>query len=106
MRRALLAGVIAWLVLAASVNAIRVGRATLTTAPTLIFIANRGGSEVLIRNTGTVSIFLGPATVDAATGFEVLAGDAVTASLEQSEDRVYGVVASGSAVVHWMESRR
>lgn len=93
------------LVAAPGLQAITAARVTVATTATLIYTAATGGSTVLIRNAGSASVFLGPSGVTTAVGFELLAGDAVTLPVGPS-DTVYGIVASGTVVVHTLETRR
>lgn len=98
--------VVLWLVIASPLlSAITPGRTTVAVTATLIYTAATGGATVLIRNAGTASVFLGGSTVTTATGFELLAGDTVTLPIG-ALDTVYGIVASGTVIVHSLETRR
>lgn len=105
-RRRLVFSLGLWLLSVHALSAIAAWRVTVATTPTLIYTAPANGGRVVIRNASSVSVFLGPVTTTTATGFEVLAGDAVTLTLDQSAETVYGVVAAGSGIVHVLESRR
>jgi hypothetical protein len=95
-----------WLTIVGSLSAIVATRVTVATTATLLYTAATGGSNVLIRNpAGGASVYLGAAAVTTATGFELVAGDAVTLPLGPS-DPVYGIVTTGTVIVHVMESRR
>lgn len=108
MTRTAIIGVVAWwLVIVAGLTALTVSRVTVQTTPTAIYTSAGGGnSRVLIRNAGAAAVYLGSVMVTTATGFELPAGDAVTLFLEQANDTVYGVVTSGTVVVHVLDSNR
>lgn len=95
-----------WLWLVAGLSAITAWRVTVLTTPTLIYTAPANGGRIVIRNASSASVYLGPVNTSITTGFEVLAGDAVTLTLDQSAETVYGVVSTGSGIVHVLESRR
>lgn len=100
----LLVGVL--LLLAASLSAATISRVTVATTATLIDTGSAmGATTVLIRNPGSASVYLGPAAVLTTTGFELAAGDAVTVPLGPSE-ALYGIVATGTVIVHVLEVRR
>jgi len=93
------------LLLAAPAAAVVINRVTVATTETLIYTAPVGGATVIVRNPGTVSVYLGPTGVLTTTGFELAAGDAMSIPMG-SGDTLYGIVASGTNVVHTMEPRR
>lgn len=99
-------GVGLWLLLVPRLVAIAAWRVTVQPTPTLIYTAPANGGRVVIRNAGTALVYLGPSTLTIGTGFEVLAGDAVTLTLDQAAETVYGIVATGTETVHVLESRR
>lgn len=106
MRRGLAVGLAIWVWLIAGLSAIAAWRVTVLQTPTLIYTAPSNGGRVVIRNAGTTPVYLGPSTLTTSTGFEVLAGDAVTLTLDQSAETVYGIVTTGTEIVHVLESRR
>jgi hypothetical protein len=53
-----------------------------------------GRRFMLIQNTGSEIVFLGPSTVDSTNGYDLAAGDVVPLELDASLD-IYGVCASG-----------
>lgn len=104
-KRLVIVVALCFVMFAADVSAITASRVTVATTATLIFTTTggTGGSNVLIRNPGTVSVYLGGSGVTAATGFELAPGDAVSLQIRRS-DTVYGIVASGTNIVHVLES--
>ena len=60
--------------------------------------ANSALGSVLVRNRGSVSVFLGGSAVTTANGFELGAGESVSMDLG-TKDTLYGIVASGTARV-------
>jgi hypothetical protein len=86
--------------LASAASAVAINRITVGTSATLIFTAPPAGvARVLIRNPGAVSVYVGPAGVTTATGFEIAAGDSVGLNLSYG-DPIYGVVAAATQVVY------
>lgn len=88
--------------------AIKTARVTVgTSATNLTPSPDAGGSawaqSVMIRNSSdATSLLVGGSDVTASTGFEVPPGETFTADLEA--DALFGVVASGSVVVHVLQS--
>lgn len=82
-------------------------RVDVTISPTKLNSASSGstdptvGSSLLVR-AGSVSLFLGASNLTTATGFELLANEAVPIDLGKGED-IYGIVASGTSSVHVLE---
>lgn len=105
-RRAAIGFLMLWFLAGHSVSAIAAWRVTVAATPTLIYTAPSNGGRVVIRNAGTAPVYLGPSNLTTSTGFEVLAGDAVTLTLDQSAETVYGIVITGTEIVHVLESRR
>jgi hypothetical protein len=105
-RRVLLVGLALWLGLAGPLAALTAARVTVASTATLVSTGSTtGGSSVLIRNAGAASVYLGAVAVTTATGFELPAGDAITVPLGPSEP-VYGIVTTGTVVVHKLEIQR
>jgi len=104
MRRLLLIGLV--LALTGTGHAATVARVTVTTAATLLYTAPNTvrGALVLIRNPSGVSVYVGPASVTTATGFEIAAGDALSVSM-QANETLYGIVAAATQVVHVIDGR-
>lgn len=51
-------------------------------------------ANIMIRNTGAETVFIGPSSVTAANGFSVLSGEVIGFEV-QSGESVYGVCAAG-----------
>lgn len=106
IRRVLVWTVLAWALVVAPAPAGVVGaRVTVTTSPTLI---SRSGSElgpVLIKNTGAAAVYLGGATVATTTGYELAAAETISLMLA-ADEALYGIVASGTVVLHKLENRK
>jgi hypothetical protein len=103
--RSLVAALLAVALLAVPLAAIVVTRVTVATTQTLVYTAASGGSRILIRNPGAASVYLGATGVLTTTGFELAAGDAVMLPLEPN-DLLYGIVATGTVIVHTAEASR
>lgn len=81
-------------------------RITCTAAATTLF-ANTADSvarRILVRNPTASSIYVGPATLTNTTGFEVVAGAAVSVVLEPN-DTLYCITDGSSLIVHTLVSR-
>lgn len=50
-------------------------------------------------NAGAVTVYLGRSGVTTATGYPLAAGEHFAADLSETQDEVYGIVASGTAEV-------
>ena len=103
MKKVLLALVFV-LVAAPVFAAFVVGRATVGTSATLIYTSppSRSQAQVRICNRGAASVFIGPAGVTTTSGFEIVAAGCETVTPFKN-DTVWGVVASGTNVIHWAE---
>ncbi len=92
--------------MAAVAAAITAAPVTVTTSPTLLYTAATGGSTVLLRNAGAASVWIGASNVNTTTtGFELPAGAGISLPMGPN-DTVYGITASGTVVVHTLETRR
>jgi len=84
-------------------------RVTITTTATQIVDPVRGGVpdpiSAVVKNAGAVSVFLGGAGVTTAAGYELAPGEPFNADLVAG-DVLYGITASGSAVLHVMRFRQ
>lgn len=78
---------------------------TVTTSATRLddAVNTMANAAVLIRNRGSVPVFLGGAAVTTGTGFQLDAGEAISIDIAGANDPLYGVVASGSAVCHVLQ---
>jgi hypothetical protein len=85
--------------------ALTVQRVSVGTSATMIAdAADADGVNVLLRNKGTASIFVGPSGVTTATGLEVAADESMSAELG-NEESLYGICASGTQTVHVLRNR-
>lgn len=85
--------------------AVKAKRVTVTTSPTKINSKptdGQSGAGGQARNRGASSVFVGGSDVTTATGYEVEAGDVIAFDLDHGED-IYGIVASGTCVMHVLE---
>jgi hypothetical protein len=57
------------------------------------------GQSVLVRNRGTVAVFLGGSDVTSAAGFQLDPGEAATFDLDGT-DQLWGLTASGTTTLH------
>lgn len=62
-----------------------------------------GNSAILIRNRGSAPIYVGPASVTTATGFELAAGEYVTVDIDGHDAGLYGITASGTVACHVLQ---
>lgn len=62
---------------------------------------NVAGASILVRNRGATSVFLGSPNVTIATGYELLADEALTFDLNED---IYGICASGTVACHVLET--
>lgn len=86
--------------------AVKASRVNVTSAATAVnsSVPSTTGQKCMVRNRDlSASIFLGGANVTTATGFEVLAGEAVTVDL-QPGDALFAIAATGSIVCHVLET--
>jgi hypothetical protein len=83
------------------------GSATVGTTPTSILTATPG-QTVVLQNTGAAAVFLGGSTVatsGANLGYSLAAGASFTLpSVSEQGHVLYGIVASGTAVVVFLTS--
>lgn len=82
-----------------------VGRVTCATTATLVYTASGGTDTLLVRNAGTASVFIGPAAVATTSGFEVIAGAALSVPFNGPES-VYCIVATGTQRLDTLVARR
>lgn len=77
------------------------------TTPTVITNGVNVGdtdSDLVVKNRGANSVFLGGDNVTTSDGFELVAGDAVGIQLSAGEG-LYGVVAAGTETVHALRTK-
>jgi hypothetical protein len=102
MTRLLLALVFVLALVTVSDAAFVAGRVTVAVTATQIYRSGPRGGSVLICNRDTVSVFLGPAGVTTANGFELGAADCTT-QRPFPRDIIYGIVAAATARVDYAE---
>lgn len=86
--------------------AVSQSRVTVGTSVTLIGSPETDGdrrSSVIIRNRGSVSIFIGGSGVTSTNGFQLDAGESITAEFIAS-DSIYAVTSTGSAICHILQT--
>lgn len=104
-RIVLLVVISGWLMMPPVSAAVAAARVVIGTSPTLISQASADLGPVLIKNRGTASVYLGGATVATTTGYELAVGETVSIALGGNE-AVYGIVDTGTVLVHKLENRR
>lgn len=77
-------------------------RVTVTdTATALESAVTSEGVSVLIRNRGSVAVYIGGSAVTTSTGYQLDPGEAITVEADEVNPLgAYGIVASGTAVCH------
>lgn len=73
------------------------------TVPTLIVEADDDATRVTVTNAGAANVVLGDSTVAATAGYTLGLGTALPLNL-YSHESLYGIVASGTAVVHVLKT--
>lgn len=77
-------------------------RVNVATIATVLATAGVNGMEVAVRNAGAASIYIGPAAVTTANGFEVEPGSTWNGRL-RGYDAIYGIVAAATETAHVIE---
>lgn len=82
--------------------AVTAARTDVTTAATLLVDgADTNGAQAVLKNlTASESVYLGPAGVTAANGFEWATGDGPLSIDLGRGDKLYGIVATTTQTVH------
>ncbi len=80
---------------------IATNQVTVADTATAIKALNTSRRSITIRNQGTTDMFIGSASVTTSTGFSVRAGESI--SLDRNTAAIYGIVASGSTTVGYLE---
>jgi hypothetical protein len=79
------------------------GNISVTTAATLIKATNASRKSILVRNYGSASLFIGGNnSVTTGNGFEVQANQSIYI---KDTDEIYGIVASGTLDVRYLETQ-
>jgi len=87
---------------AALTGTMNYGNITVTTSATLIKATNASRKSIVIRNYGSAALFIGGNnSVTTANGFEVPASQSIYI---KDTDEVYGIVASGTLDVRYLET--
>lgn len=80
------------------------GRVTVTTSPTLIVGPNNSRRQLIIDNTSSSTVYIGPDTsISSSNAVRLLAGANLTIDAQWFLSGVYGVVSTGSADVAFWE---
>lgn len=85
--------------------AVKGSQVTVTTSATALETALAGqGASVLVRNRGSVAVYIGSSAVTTATGYQLDPGEAVSLEADdQNPLSVYGITAAVSAVCHVLQ---
>jgi hypothetical protein len=79
-------------------------RVTVSTTATLIADGGGDGIKVFLKNAGAAVVVLGASTVTSATGYELAASGSIGPIELEPAERLYGIVGSGSVIVHVIKS--
>jgi hypothetical protein len=71
---------------------------SVTTSATVLHTADSDGVDVILYNSGSATVSVGPSGVSTSTGFPLAAGASLSMRLPPA-DVVYGIVATGSESV-------
>lgn len=58
------------------------------------------GAEAIIRNRGSVAVYIGASGVTTSTGFQIDPGESISLRVSRAMTPLYGITASSSAAVH------
>lgn len=86
--------------------ALRGRRVTVTTAATRLDSQDSdatSGQAIAVTNAGATAVDIGDATVATGSGYELAAGATVSLELA-SDEALYAVAASGTVVIHVLET--
>jgi len=79
------------------------GNITVTTSATLIIATNTSRKSILIRNNGSATLFIGGNnSVTTSNGYRITGGQSMYIF---ETDEVYGIVASGTLDVRYLETQ-
>lgn len=86
--------------------AVQNAQVTVTTSATRLDQTTDAGnrSAVLVRNRGSVSVFLGNATVTTANGLQLDPTEAVSVDLKDKREALYGIVTAGTCRVDVLQA--
>lgn len=87
-----------------SVSSTSASRVTVTTSATRLDTANTAKSpNIIIRNRGSVAVYVGGSAVTSADGFQLDAGESLDVAVGAGNIGLYGITASGTASVHILQ---
>jgi hypothetical protein len=87
-----------------AIAAVSASRVTVASTATVIAASTSARASIVVRNRGTVSVYLGGPTVTSSAGFELSAGDAIGIELWPGES-LYGITASSTARVDVLRTK-
>lgn len=64
------------------------------------------GAEVIIRNRGSVAVYIGESGLTTSTGFQLDAGESLSLRVARGMAPLYGITGSSSASVHVLRTPR
>lgn len=79
---------------------------TVTNAATALDVNSTGARSLLVRNRGSVAVYLGGAAVTTGIGFQLDPGESLTADFPTYSAGLYGITASSTARVDVLEVGR
>jgi hypothetical protein len=82
--------------------ALRTSQITVGTTPVELSVKDIGGSSIIMQAPAASQMWVGDSTVTPTTGYPVPAGQALSMDLEN--ERIYGVLASGSGTAYVMRT--
>ena len=82
--------------------ALQTAQVTVGTAPVELTVEDVGGSSIIIQAPAAAVMYIGGSAVTSSTGFPIAAGQAI--SMDLNNERVYGVLASGSGTAFVMRT--
>lgn len=62
------------------------------------------GAFVLIKNQGTIAVYVGPSGLTTSTGFKLDAGESLSLDSIRGDDALYGITGSSSTTVHVLQA--
>lgn len=62
------------------------------------------GAFVLIKNQGSIAVYVGPSGLTTSTGFLVNPGEALSLDSLRGDDALYGITGSSSTTVHVLQA--
>lgn len=62
------------------------------------------GAFILIKNQGTIAVYVGPSGLTTSTGFKLDAGESLSLDSVRGDDALYGITGSSSTTVHVLQA--